>query len=36
MMPLSVTCHHAATDGYHVNQFLETLQTEADSFEKYV
>lgn len=36
MMPLSITCHHAATDGYHVNRFLETLQSEANSFEKYL
>ena len=36
MMPLSITCHHAATDGYHVNQFLETLQAEINSFETYV
>lgn len=36
MMPLSITCHHAATDGYHVNCFLETLQSEANSFEKYL
>jgi chloramphenicol O-acetyltransferase type A len=36
MMPLSITCHHAATDGYHVGVFLEKLQQEADSFEKYI
>lgn len=36
MMPLSVTCHHAATDGYHVNRFLETLQSEMKSFEQYI
>lgn len=36
MMPLSITCHHAATDGYHVSRFLEALQTEADAFEKYL
>lgn len=35
-MPLSITCHHAATDGYHVSRFLEALQSEADSFEKYL
>lgn len=35
-LPLSITCHHAATDGYHVHRFLETLQAEADSFEKYL
>ena len=32
MMPLSITCHHAATDGYHVSRFLEQLQAEADEF----
>ena len=32
MMPLSITCHHAATDGYHINRFLETLQSEAEAF----
>ena len=36
IMPLSLTCHHATTDGYHVNLFLERLQAEADSFEKYI
>lgn len=36
MMPFSITCHHAATDGYHVSRFLEKLQSEADQFDKYV
>lgn len=36
MMPLSVTCHHATTDGYHVSKFLEQLQRDADSFEQYM
>ncbi|MDO5785770.1 MAG: CatA-like O-acetyltransferase [Eubacteriales bacterium] len=35
-MPLSITCHHAATDGWHVSRFLETLQTEMDAFEKFL
>lgn len=35
-MPLSITCHHAATDGYHVGRFLDALQAEADIFEKYL
>lgn len=34
VMPLSITCHHATTDGYHVNLFLEKLQEEMDGFEK--
>ena len=33
LLPLSITCHHAATDGWHVRQFLDALQREADSFE---
>lgn len=35
-MPLSITCHHAATDGWHISRFLEALQAEADAFEAYV
>ena len=35
-LPLSITCHHAATDGWHVSCFLQALQAEADSFEKYL
>ena len=34
ILPLSITCHHAATDGWHVKGFLEPLQREADSFEE--
>ena len=36
MMPLSLTCHHAATDGYHVNRFLEDFCNDADNFEEFV
>lgn len=36
MMPLSMTCHHAATDGYHITRFLEELQKDMDNFERYV
>ncbi|MGN1304088.1 MAG: CatA-like O-acetyltransferase [Oscillospiraceae bacterium] len=36
LMPLSITCHHAATDGYHISRFLEDLQNEMNSFEKYI
>jgi len=32
LMALSITCHHATTDGYHVNCFLEQLQREMDCF----
>ncbi len=35
-MPLSLTCHHAATDGYHIKCFLEQLQEEINRFEKYL
>ena len=35
-MPLSITCHHAATDGYHVSRFLTQLQEEADRFAQYI
>lgn len=31
-MPLSLTCHHATTDGYHVSRFLEALQWDMDHF----
>ncbi|MGN0542942.1 MAG: CatA-like O-acetyltransferase [Acutalibacteraceae bacterium] len=32
IMPLSLTCHHATTDGYHVDAFLKMLQAETDGF----
>lgn len=32
IMPLSLTCHHATTDGYHVNQFIENLKEEIEAF----
>lgn len=32
IMPLSLTCHHAATDGYHVSEFVKALQTDCDCF----
>lgn len=32
LLPLSITCHHATTDGYHVNRFLEDLQEEIAIF----
>lgn len=35
-LPLSLTCHHAATDGYHVGQSLERLQADMDSFEQFL
>ena len=36
MLPLSITCHHATTDGYHVSRFLEELQADAHGFEQYI
>ena len=32
LMPLSITCHHAAADGYHVKCFLDAFQERADNF----
>jgi len=32
LMPLSLTCHHATTDGYHVTKFLEDLANEIKLF----
>lgn len=34
-MPLSITCHHATTDGYHVKGFLESLQEDMNHFQRY-
>lgn len=36
LMPLSITCHYAATDGYHVKCFLDTLQQDADRFREFL
>ena len=36
LIPLSLTCHHATTDGYHVNRFLEDLQDDMNHFQKYL
>lgn len=36
ILPLSITCHHAATDGYHVACFLDTLQADIQIFEKFI
>ena len=35
-MPLSLTCHHATTDGWHVSRFLEDLQRDMDDFARYL
>lgn len=36
MMPLSITCHHATTDGYHISTFLKSLQVDMDNFENHL
>ncbi len=33
VMPLSLTCHHATTDGYHISEFLKSLQENIDNIE---
>lgn len=33
LMPLSITCHHATTDGYYVSCFLNDLQSAMDYFQ---
>ena len=36
LMPLSLTCHHATTDGWHVDKFLATFQNYADKIEEFI
>ena len=36
LLPLSITCHHATTDGYHVARFLEALRQDMDRFEDFL
>lgn len=36
LMPLSMTCHHAATDGYHVKCFLASLQQDIREFAQFL
>lgn len=36
LLPLSITCHHAATDGYHVECFLDTLQSDMIRFGEFL
>ncbi|MBW7571895.1 CatA-like O-acetyltransferase [Caproiciproducens faecalis] len=35
-MPLSLTCHHATTDGWHISRFLEDLKSDMVHFECYL
>lgn len=36
LLPLSLTCHHATTDGWHISRFLEALQWDIAHFEDYL
>ena len=36
LLPLSLTCHHATTDGYHIARFLEDLQADMDHFSRFL
>lgn len=36
IMPLSITAHHAATDGYHINLFYEELKREINHPENWL
>ena len=36
LLPLSITCHHAVADGYHIKVFLNELQQSMDSFEQFI
>lgn len=35
LMPLSLTCHHATTDGWHIARFLEDLKNDIKYFEEF-
>lgn len=36
LLPLSLTCHHATTDGCHVARFLKDLQADMDQFSSFL
>ena len=36
LMPLSITCHHATTDGYHIKCFLDSLQEDINDFARHL
>lgn len=36
LLPLSITCHHATTDGWHISRFLHDLQSDANRFEDFL
>lgn len=35
IMPLSITVHHATTDGYHIYEFIKNIQNDFNSPEKW-
>ena len=35
-LPLSLTCHHATTDGCHISRFLQELQEDMDRFDRFL
>lgn len=36
VMPLSITCHHATTDGWHVKTFLDDLKKDMEEMERFI
>lgn len=36
LMPLSITAHHATTDGWHIKNFLDDLQHEMDHLQNWL
>ena len=36
LLPLSLTVHHAAADGWQVHQFLTDLQADMDRFDTFL
>jgi chloramphenicol O-acetyltransferase type A len=36
LLPLSLTCHHATTDGYHIKTFLEAFQDGMEGVERFL
>ena len=36
LLPLSLTVHHAAADGWQVHQFLTDLQKDMDHFQDFL
>lgn len=36
IMPLAITVHHAATDAWHVSEFIKDLQNDMDNFNRII